>query len=161
MRSFRDGCDGERRAYLLRNPDLLSKFFPASFKREKNNRLLLDWSHVKLLPPAWYAVVYQLSASPGRYTAVPEHKLAVDGYPVAQKALADPERLAGFTKLEDLRLVLFPQARRFFWHGLHELLQKGEGPGWAICGVGLLPGDANMARALREQVCTRSLLLLL
>ena len=36
-------------------------------------------------------------------------------------------------------------------HYLHELLEAGRAPGWGICGVGLLPADAAMAAALRDQ----------
>jgi len=35
---------------------------------------------------------------------------------------------------------------------LHQLLeQKGKGAGWAICGVGLMPGDADMMEKLAKQ----------
>ncbi|HKY89783.1 MAG TPA: mannitol dehydrogenase family protein [Nevskiaceae bacterium] len=34
---------------------------------------------------------------------------------------------------------------------LDDLFARGEGHGWAICGVGLLPADARMADALRPQ----------
>jgi mannitol 2-dehydrogenase len=36
-------------------------------------------------------------------------------------------------------------------HYLHELLNLGTEPGWALCGVGLMPFDETMAGALRAQ----------
>lgn len=36
---------------------------------------------------------------------------------------------------------------------LDDLLQRGEAPGWGICGVGLLPQDARMRDVLRAQGC--------
>ncbi|HYD40029.1 MAG TPA: mannitol dehydrogenase family protein [Anaeromyxobacter sp.] len=36
---------------------------------------------------------------------------------------------------------------------LDDLLQRGDAPGWGICGVGLLPQDARMRDVLRAQGC--------
>ena len=78
---------------------------------------------MRLLPPDFYVIVFALSTTPGTYRAVPEDKLLVDGYPVASRSPADAARLAGFTSQKELRVVLYPNALRFFWAGLHEPLQ--------------------------------------
>ena len=70
--------------YLLTQKEQLSSFLPAAVKRESSaTPLLPEWEVVKLLPPAWYRVVFELKATPGRYRAVAESKLLLDGYPAA------------------------------------------------------------------------------
>lgn len=117
-------CDaaGEQRAYVLTESELLSLFFPSSVTRDKNKPLLPDWGFVKLLPPQWYAIVFAVQGKPGCFRAVSTGKLSVDSYPAAGKA-GDPERAAGFTGGDSLRLVVFPHALRFFWASLHEPLR--------------------------------------
>jgi hypothetical protein len=121
-------ADGEQRAYVLTETEHLSLFFPAAVTRDKNKPLMPDWSFIKLLPPDWYAIVFAVQGQPGSFRAVSASKLCVDGYPAAGKA-GDPERAAGFTGGDALRLVAFPNACRFFWAGLHEPLRvKGAWP---------------------------------
>ena len=115
--------DAEKRAYLLSGADLIAAFFPGnSVKRERNLSLLISWDIMKTLPPDWYAIVFELSATPGRFRAVPEHKLMLDAYPSGGGDAKDPEKLAGFGKREHLRLVLYPNALRFLWVRMHEPL---------------------------------------
>ena len=113
---------GEQRGYLLTEPDQLSHFLPSDVTRDRGgNSLLPSWDFVKLLPPAFYVLVFELSASPGTYSAVPEHKLSLDGYP--QVRAGDPEKAAGFYSHKALRIVLRPNAFRFFWAAIHEPLR--------------------------------------
>ena len=55
---------------------------------------------------------------------MPEAKLCLDGYPVPSGVAADADKVAGFTQRQSLRLLLYPNALRFFWGGLHEPLRK-------------------------------------
>ena len=115
-------ASGEQRGYVLTEPDQLSQFLPPDVTRDRGgNNLLPAWDYVKLLPPAFYVLVFELSASPGTYSAVPERKLSLDGYP--QVRAGDPEKAAGFSSHKALRIVLRPNAFRFFWAGIHEPLR--------------------------------------
>ena len=110
--------------YLLTQKEQLSSFLPAAVKRESSaTPLLPEWEAVKLLPPAWYRVVFELKATPGRYRAVAESKLLLDGYPAASRSPTDADREAGFVSQKELRLLLYPNALRFFHLGLHEVLR--------------------------------------
>jgi len=124
--------EGEQRCFVLTEYQQLGLFFPTGKKgvnRDAKNPLLLAWEYTKLLSPDWYAVVFELKASPGVYRAVPDEKLALDDYPAASRSAKDAETVAGFGRREDLRLVLRPQAFRFFWYGLHEpMLVAGAWP---------------------------------
>ena len=95
-------ADGEQRAFVLTETEHLSLFFPSAVTRDKNKPLLPDWSFIQLLPPAWYAIVFAVQGQPC-FRAVSASKLSVDGYPTAGKA-GDPDRAAGFTGGESLRL---------------------------------------------------------
>lgn len=110
--------------YLLTAADQLATFLPRDLTRESGNNLLIDWSFIKLLPPAWYRIVFPLTATPGSYQAVSEAKLALDSYPTASRSPIDTERVAGFSSQKDLRLLLYPNALRFFHLGLHEPLRS-------------------------------------
>lgn len=113
--------DGEARCYLLAEVNDIALFLPKSIVRELNCTLM-SWELLKLVPPEWYVIVFKDRAT-GRYRAVPESKLAVDGYPPAVTKANDPEHAAGFTNKKELRLVLYPNAFRFFWGGTHETLK--------------------------------------
>ena len=116
--------EGERRCYLLSEPNHLSRFLPAALTRESSScKLLPSWAWLRLLPPDFYRIVFELSATPGCFRAVPDSKLLVDGYPSGSRSPTDPERVAGFATQKDLRVVLYPNALRFFWAGLHEPLR--------------------------------------
>ena len=118
-------CDNDgRRPYLLRKPEDIGEFFPSAITRERKNNLLVNWDFIKLLPPDWYVIVFELTASPGRYAAIPDDRLLLDGYPQASRSPSDPVRQAGFDRVEYLRLVLFPNAIRFLVSRLYEPLRE-------------------------------------
>ena len=51
--------DGDARCYLLSEFAQLGKFLPTSVQsRDPNNKLLISWEYLKLLPPAYYSIVY-------------------------------------------------------------------------------------------------------
>ena len=117
-------CDAEEhRLYILSEVQHLSLFFPSAVTRDRKNNLLLDWEWLKLLPPDLYCIVYALRAEPGRFRAVPEAKLCLDGYPAPSGKADDPDKAAGFTDRASLRLALYPNALRLFTAGLHEPLR--------------------------------------
>lgn len=122
--AFEDGLecgDGEARCFVLtdkaQSPDLL----PSGVTRDNRNAQLLSWDSLKLLPPQWYEITFVVAAS-GRLRRVPEAKLLLDSYPAAPSK-TDPDYMAGFKTKADLRLVLRPNALRFYWGGLHEPLR--------------------------------------
>ena len=115
--------DGESSAFIFTDREHLTHFLPKRVTREGKYNLLVSWAFLKLLPPDWYAVVFQLKDEPRKYRAVSESKRCLDGYPQASKSPSDPETAAGFANMESLRLVLFPNALRFFWYGLDEPLR--------------------------------------
>ena len=109
--SCSDATDGEQRCYILSEFAQLGLFLPTSVKkRDSKNNLLIDWSYLKLVPPDWYSIVFPLKASPGVYRAVSDSKLSLEDYPTASRSGKDTDTAAGFTRREDLRLVLRPQA---------------------------------------------------
>ena len=112
--------EGENRCYIL-GADDISAFLPKELRFE-SNCTLVDWDFMKLVPPDWYAIVFA-DAMSHQYRAVPEHKLALDGYPPAVTKASDPETMAGLKTKKDLRLVFYPNAFRFFWGGLHAPLR--------------------------------------
>jgi len=117
-------CDAEeQRLYILTEVQHLSLFFPSAVTRDRKNSLLLEWEFLKLLPPDLYRIVYTLRAEPGRFRAVPEAKLCLDGYPAPSGKADDPDKAAGFSDRASLRLALYPNALRFFSAGLHEPLR--------------------------------------
>jgi len=117
-------CDAEeQRLYILTEVQHLSLFFPSAVTRDRKNSLLLEWEWLKLLPPDLYRIVYTLRAEPGRFRAVPEAKLCLDGYPAPSGKADDPDKAAGFSDRASLRLALYPNALRFFSAGLHEPLR--------------------------------------
>ena len=113
--------EGEARCYVLAEVNDIALFLPKSIVRELNCTLM-SWELLKLVPPEWYVIVFKDRAT-GLYRAVPESKLAVDGYPPAVAKANDPEHAAGFTNKKELRLVLYPNAFRFFWGRVHETLK--------------------------------------
>ena len=63
--------EGDERCFLLSDFAQLGLFLPTSVKkRDDKNNLLIDWSYLKLVPPDWYSIVFQLKASPGVYRGV-------------------------------------------------------------------------------------------
>ena len=56
--------DGEKRAYLLRDPEAISMCFDKWATRDRKNNLLLNWSMLRQLPPAWYSIVFPLTTEP-------------------------------------------------------------------------------------------------
>jgi hypothetical protein len=108
--------EGDDRCYVLDHVDQIDKLLPKDVKRE-TNCTLIDWSFLKLLPLDWYIIVFRDKAT-SRFRAVPEAKLTLDGYPMPRAA--DPEKKEGWANKEALRVVLRPNAFRFFWGGLHE-----------------------------------------
>lgn len=115
--------DGEHRCYVLTEKEHLSVFLPTTVTRDRLNSLLITWELLKLMPPAFYVIVFALSKQPGQYRAVPDSKLLLDGYPQASRAADDAERVAGFTDAKALRLVLYPNAIRFLIADLHAPLR--------------------------------------
>ena len=116
---------GDGPAYLLTSTEQLAAFLPSQLTREPNKPFLISWDFLKLLPPAWYAIVFGLTAAPaGRFSPVPEGMLSLDGYPVASRSQTDVTYVAGFTSQKALRLLLSPHALRFFHFGLHEPLRR-------------------------------------
>lgn len=110
--------------YLLTLKEQLTAFFPTNVRRESSaTPLLPEWGAVKLLPPASYRIVFELHTTPGRYRAVAESRLSLDGYPAASRSPTDAERQAGFASQKALRLLLYPHALRFFHLGLHDVLR--------------------------------------
>ena len=122
--------DGEERCFIFTEFAQIGLFLPASVKkRHPENNLLLGWEYTALLPPDLYSIVYVKKGVPGVCCAIPDAKLSLEDYPKASKSPRDPETAAGFASRKDLRLVLRPQAFRFFWYGLHEpLLVPGAWP---------------------------------
>ena len=116
-------AEGEKRLYVITEVEHIARFFPPAVTRDRENNLLLNWEFLKLLPPCWYALVFPLQAEPGRFRAVPEGKLCLDGYPSPSGKATDADRAAGFSSRKTLRLALYPSAFRFFWAGLHEPLR--------------------------------------
>ena len=116
-------ADGEGRGYILTEVKDLSDFFPTALTRDRKNNLLPDWEWVKLLPPDFYRILHVDTRSSGCFRAVPESKLSVDGYPTPSSKADDPDKAAGFANRESLRLLLYPNAFRFFWYELHEPLR--------------------------------------
>jgi len=116
--------DGERRAYLLLEVETISEFFARSVTRERENSLLISWDFIRLLSPDWYTIVFKLSCPQLRFRAVPDSMLSLEGYPAASRSPKDPERQKGFTSQKELRLVLYPNALRFFWGGLFVPLRE-------------------------------------
>lgn len=156
--------NGEHRCFLLTDFVQLGLFLPASVKRrDPENNLLIAWAYVSVLPPDFYSIVFVKKDAPGVYRALPDSKLSLEDYPKAVKSKHDPETAAGFTSRKDLRLVLRPQAFRFFWYSLHEpLLVPGAWPtvrqvmmdGYALqpaardalaAHLGTIPADASTA----------------
>jgi hypothetical protein len=115
---------GEQRCYLISHADHLGKLFPKEVTRDSHNNLLPSWSLTRLLPSSWYVLVYELTASPGIYRAVTEAKLLLDSYATASRSKTDAEYVAGFRAHKDLRIVLYPNALRFFWGKLFMPMQK-------------------------------------
>jgi hypothetical protein len=104
--------ESESRCFVVTESEILSVLLPGGVPREPGNKLLISWDYLKLLPPAWYSIVVEMPGSnlvgrPTRYMAVPEDRLKLDGYP-------------GSGEIGSLRLVLYPNAWRFFMMGLHE-----------------------------------------
>jgi hypothetical protein len=121
--------ENEERCYLLAEYEQLGRFLPSSIKRDTENPLLPRWDFMKLLPTLeWWSVVFEQKDSPGTYRVVPDSKLSLEDYPAASRSKKDPETLAGFATRKDLRIVLKPQAFRFFWYGLHEPLASAGVP---------------------------------
>ena len=107
------GCgEGEQRLYVISDAEHIECCFPPRITRDPNCTLL-NWELLKLVPPSFYVVCFADACS-GKLRAVPEHKLALDGYPEASKSKSDPEYKAGFTKKSDLRLALRPKPRMPF-----------------------------------------------
>ena len=121
-------CDEQqRRCLLITEKDHIARLLPPAITRDRDNPLLLEWSFLRMLPPDWYAIVFETST--GRYRAMPESKLRLDGYPPVSRSAADPERAAGYTDYRKLRLVLYPPGWRFFMLGMHApLMEPGVWP---------------------------------
>lgn len=158
---------GESSAFMFTR-EQYPKLLPSHVTLDPDNPLLLNWSYLKLLPPSWYAIVFELKS--GTFRAVPEHKLSLEGYPAASRSVKDAERIAGFDSKSKLRLVLYPNALRFFWLGLDQPLRAGSV--WPtttqimMCGFklstpvwealnNLLPRKGAWATAFCEVLCTR------
>ena len=109
--------------YLLTEPEHLSKFLPSHATRDGKNNLLLNWDLLKLMPPSFYALVFECADKRGTFRAVSESKLALDGYPEASRSGKDVDNQAGFKRREDLRLVLFPNAFRILWAEIDQPLR--------------------------------------
>ena len=114
--------DGEQRCFVLTEFAQLGLFLPTSIKkRDSENNLLISWDYLRLVPPDWYSIAFVVKGG-GTFRAVPDAKLSLEDYPKASRSSRDPETADGFATRKDLRLVLRPQALRFFWYGLHEPL---------------------------------------
>lgn len=117
-------CTGEEQhLYILTEVQHISLFFPSAVTRDRKNNLLLDWEWLKPLPADLYHIIYCLRAEPGRFRAVLDSKLCLDGYPAPSGKANDPDKVAGFGDRGSLRLALHPNALRFFAAGLHEPLR--------------------------------------
>ena len=145
-------CDaeGENRAYILTDKEQISRFFPSAVTRDKKNPLLVNWEFLKLLPAASYVLVFPLPTQ-GHFQALSEATYCLDGYQSQSGKVDDQERIAGFVNREGLRLLLYPDAVRFFWAGLHEpLLAEGAWPSARAVmqsGFVLRPGVRNALAA--------------
>ena len=112
--SMVDGIDDwEGDAFLITEPAQLSLFLPKRMTRQPKLPLLLNWKFVKLLPLDWYRLVFPLSWQPERYRTAAASKLRLDGYPQAATK-GDDDTSAGFRSANDLRIMLSPNALRFF-----------------------------------------------
>jgi mannitol 2-dehydrogenase len=64
-------------------------------------------------------------------------------------------RSIGYNRICHIGVGGFHRAHQAWY--LHRLLQEGLAAGWSICGIGLLPADAEMHRRLGRQDCLYSL----
>ena len=150
---FGCACDaeGENRAYILTNKDQLSRFLPSAVTRDKKSPLLMNWDFLKLLPAACYVLVFPLRTQSRFQALLSEATYVLDSYPSPSSKADDPERISGFVNREALRLLLYPDALRFFWAGLHEpLLAEGAWPSARAVmqsGFVLRPGVRNALAA--------------
>lgn len=78
---------------------------PSAVTRDRKNGLLIDWSFLRFVPPQFYVIAFVVTDS-GKLRAVPDDRLALDGYPEASRTKADALTAAGFRTREDLRLVM-------------------------------------------------------
>lgn len=122
--------EGEDRWYVLAAYEDVGRFLPLSVKRRDPDAPSLPlWNYVKVLPIEWFSLVYEVMDTPGKFRAVPDEKMSLEGYPAASRSKKDPDTKAGFATRENLRLALRPQAFRFYWFGVHEpMLEAGAWP---------------------------------
>ena len=114
---------GDKRCFLVEAAHLV--LLPVD--RQHNVADLIAWDQLVMVPPAFVSIVYIRSSSNGaRYKTVPRAMLGPHGYPAAPRSSSDATRQDGFSDQRQLRLVMRPNALRFFWHRLHELLK----PSW-------------------------------
>lgn len=125
-------CDGaDRRCFVPDRPGQLYPIFtriasaPDGAERQPHHGMslvLLAWEHLKLLPPSHYRWVYRRAGADAqpRYGTVPARLLPAGRMPDADALAADADlRADGLTGEKALRLVLYPNAWRFFELGLH------------------------------------------
>ena len=160
---------GEQRCIVVTRKEHITKLltrdatggpkYEVSMSREPRNNLIIAFNLLRLLPPSWYRIVFALAhTTPQRYQAVPASKLLLDGYPKHTG-----QAVEGFTTPDQLRLVLYPPAWRFFLAKLHiPLLADGAWPstievqesGYLLSSATRLSMSAHLDAACSEPALT-------